>query len=91
MTADSLRTQFFEEGAGKGPGLNGPGSQWAVDQASTSEGPSAGSSTSGGSGGSGPSTSSNAAVRGPVPAMSNAPIVVSGLVVLFTLVGAVAL
>jgi len=28
--------KFLKEGAGKGPGLNGPGSQWAVDQASSS-------------------------------------------------------
>ncbi|KAK4238551.1 glycoside hydrolase [Achaetomium macrosporum] len=80
--------KFFEEGAGKGPGLKGPGSQWATDQASTSEGPSAGSSTSGSSGS---STSSSAAMRGTVPAASNAPVIISGLVVLFTLVGAVAL
>jgi len=80
--------KFFDEGAGKGPGLGGPGSQWAIDQASTSEGGKTGSGTTGGKG---PATSSSAAMRGSVPVMDKAPFVVSGVVLLFTLVGAVAL
>ncbi|KAK4033036.1 Glucanosyltransferase-domain-containing protein [Parachaetomium inaequale] len=87
--------KFFDEGAGKGPGLKGDGSQWAIDQASTSEGgqssDGSGSGGSGTSGGSGASTSSSAAMRGTVPAMEKAPFVVSGIVLLCTLVGAVAL
>jgi hypothetical protein len=81
--------KFFEEGAGKGPGLNGPGSQWAVDQASTSEGGqnNGGSSTSDGDSS---STSPNAAMRGTIPSLDAAPFLVSGAVLLFTVVGAVA-
>lgn len=78
--------QFFTEGAGKGPGLKGDGSQWAGDQASTSEG-----TTGSGTSESSTSTSSNAAMRGTVPAMDMAPLMLSGMVVLFTLAGAVAL
>jgi len=81
--------KFFDDGAGKGPGLNGPGSQWATDQASTSEGGKTSSGTTGG--GSGSATSSSAAMRGSVPIMDKAPFVVSGVVLLFTLIGAVAL
>ncbi|KAL2164807.1 hypothetical protein VTH06DRAFT_103 [Thermothelomyces fergusii] len=76
--------KFFEDGAGKGPGLDGPGSQWAVDQASSSPNLSSGTSEDG------ESTSSSAAVRGSVPALDKAPFVVSGVVLLFTLVGAAA-
>jgi len=79
--------KFFEEGAGKGPGLNGAGSQWATDQASTSEGGKSSDTTSG----SGSASSTNAAMRGSIPAMDKAPFVVSGVVLLFTLVGAIAL
>lgn len=78
--------QYFTEGAGKGPGLKGKGSQWAGDSASTSDGGS-GTSTSSGSS----TSSSSAAMRGAVPALDNAPLIVSGLVALFTLVGAMAL
>ncbi|KAL2176973.1 glycoside hydrolase family 72 protein [Thermothelomyces heterothallicus CBS 202.75] len=78
--------KFFEEGAGKGPGLKGPGSQWAVDQASTSSGGKSSSGTSEG----GESSSSSAAIRGSVPALDKAPFVISGVVLLFTLVGAAA-
>lgn len=78
--------QFFTEGAGKGPGLNGDGSQWAADQASTSEGTKGTGTTAGST-----SSSSNAAMRGNVPAMDMAPLMLSGMVVLFTLAGAVAL
>lgn len=79
--------KYFQEGAGKGPGLKGDGSQWATDQASTSEGGSAGSGTSGG----GSSTKPNAAARGTTPSADKAPFIISAAVVLFTLVGAVAL
>lgn len=79
--------QYFTEGAGKGPGLKGSGSQWAGDQASTSEGGSA----TGTSSGSSTASSSSAAIRSTVPALNNAPLIVSGIVALFTLVGAVAL
>jgi hypothetical protein len=74
--------KFFEEGAGKGPGLNGPGSQWAADQASTSEG---GESSSGSTNGGNDNTDSseNAAMRGTIPSL--------GAVLLITLVGAIAL
>ncbi|AEO66559.1 glycoside hydrolase family 72 protein [Thermothielavioides terrestris NRRL 8126] len=96
--------KFFESGAGKGPGLNGPGSETATDQASTSDDSttSGSSSTSvsstSGSGMSSTSTSAstptkstNAAVRARVSAVDTAPFVVSGLVLFFTLVGAAAL
>ncbi|KAL2142959.1 hypothetical protein VTI28DRAFT_481 [Corynascus sepedonium] len=79
--------KFFEEGAGEGPGLDGPGSQWAVDQASESEGGKSGSGTSDGDS----DSSSSAAMRSTVPALDKAPFVISGLVVLFTMVGAAAL
>ncbi|KAL2132417.1 hypothetical protein VTI74DRAFT_3815 [Chaetomium olivicolor] len=80
--------KYFENGAGPGPGLKGSGSQWATDQASTSDDTTGGSSTSGGSGS---STSSNVAMRGTVPAFDSAPFVISGVVAFFTLVGAIAL
>lgn len=78
--------QFFADGAGPGPGLKGPGSQWATDQASSSDGGSAS-----GSGDNSDSESSENAAPGVAPALSSAPFVISGLVALFTLVGAVAL
>ena len=79
--------QYFDNGAGKGPGLAGNGSQTAGEQATVSDSGS-GSTTSGGSGA---TKSSNAAMRGTVPALDKAPMAISGLVVLFTLVGALAL
>ncbi|KAH6634996.1 glycoside hydrolase family 72 protein [Chaetomium sp. MPI-SDFR-AT-0129] len=82
--------KFFDNGAGKGPGLNGPGSQWATDQASPSD--SQGGSGSGTGTGSGTSeSSSSAAMRGTVPAFNIAPLAVSGVVLLFTMIGAAAL
>jgi len=78
---------YFDNGAGKGPGLAGNGSQTAGEQATVSDSGS-GSTTSGGSGA---TKSSNAAMRGTVPALDKAPMAISGLVVLFTLVGALAL
>ncbi|KXX73355.1 hypothetical protein MMYC01_209591 [Madurella mycetomatis] len=73
--------RYFDEGAGEGPGLNGPGSQWASDQASTGEGGTGGGDSTGNNGQGG----QNAAMRGAMPT------VVSGLVVLFTLGAAIAL
>ena len=78
--------QYFDNGAGKGPGLAGNGSQTAGEQATVSDSGS-GSTTSG----TGATKSSNAAMRGTVPALDKAPMMISGLVVLFTLVGALAL
>ncbi len=77
--------QYFDNGAGKGPGLSGAGSQTSGEAATVSDSGS-GSTTSGSS-----ATKSNAAMRGTVPALDKAPMMVSGLVVLFTLVGALAL
>jgi 1,3-beta-glucanosyltransferase GAS5 len=88
MTRPLTEVQYFTEGAGKGPGLKGSGSQWAGDSASTSDG---GSGTGTGTDSSSSSTSSSAAIRGTVPALDKAPLIVSGLVALFTLVGAAAL
>lgn len=82
--------KFFKEGAGKGPGLKGTGSQWAVDQASDSEDTGKGSG-SGTTDGDASATSSSAAMRGTVPAFDSAPFAISGLVALLTLVGAAVL
>jgi hypothetical protein len=81
--------KFMKDGAGPGPGLKGDGSQWAVDQASTSEADTG--TTSSSTDGSSPEESTNAAMRGNVPSFDKAPFVVSGLAILFTLAGAVAL
>jgi len=84
--------KYLEKGAGKGPGLDGPGSQWAGEATPSSGG--AGTGSGSGSGSSSFSTSSptdNAAgfsVPGPI---NKGPFVVTGLALLFTLVGAVAL
>ncbi|KAJ4300104.1 1,3-beta-glucanosyltransferase [Collariella sp. IMI 366227] len=84
--------KFFKNGAGPGPGLKGDGSQWAVDQASPSDDTGKGDgSGSGTEDGASTATSSNAAMRGTMPAFDSAPFVISGLVAFFTLVGAVAL
>ncbi|KAL2264080.1 hypothetical protein VTK26DRAFT_2574 [Humicola hyalothermophila] len=72
---------FFEDGAGPGPGLDGPGSQWAVDQASTGWGDGTGSGSGSGSDG----DDENAAVRG-LPSLA-----ASAAALLVTLVGAIAL
>lgn len=82
--------EFFDKGAGKGPGLNGPGSQWATDQASPSDSEDdSGSGTGTGSGAA--ESSSSAAMRGTVPAFNIAPLAVSGVVLLCTMIGAAAL
>ncbi|KAK3898671.1 glycoside hydrolase [Staphylotrichum tortipilum] len=79
---------YFENGAGKGPGLKGDGSQWAGADDSSSTGGNSGTGTSG-AGSS--ASSSSAAMRGSVPALDMAPVAISGVVALFTLVGAMAL
>ncbi|GAB1319252.1 1,3-beta-glucanosyltransferase [Madurella fahalii] len=76
--------RYFDEGAGEGPGLNGPGSQWAGDQASTGDGGTGGSGSAG-SNGNNQGGDENSAMRGAMPT------IVSGLVVLLTLTAAVAL
>ncbi|KAL2267142.1 hypothetical protein VTJ83DRAFT_4419 [Remersonia thermophila] len=63
---------YFTEGAGKGPGLNGPGSQWASDQASTGD--------NGQTGGSSENKSKSAGMRG--IRFDKASLVLSGLAVL---------
>jgi len=73
--------KYLTEGAGKGPGLKGAGSQWAADSASKSEG---GAPTNmkgeviGQKSGSGNSQDESAGVRG------QAPLLVSGLIALMT-------
>jgi hypothetical protein len=84
-------SQFFEKGAGPGPGLKGPGSQWAVDQASTSDGGSTGTGSGTGTSDNASETSKNAAMRGSMPAFDSTPFFISGAALLFTLVGAFAL
>lgn len=74
--------QYFDKGAGKGPGLKGTGSQWAADSASTSENgvpTDSKGQTKGGS--SNNNQDKNAGVRG------QAPYVVSGVVALMTVLG----
>jgi hypothetical protein len=83
--------KFFEKGAGPGPGLKGPGSQWAVDQASTSDGGSTGTGSGTGTSDNASETSKNAAMRGSMPAFDSTPFFISGAALLFTLVGAFAL
>jgi hypothetical protein len=64
--------KYFETGAGKGPGLKGPGSQWATDQASTGENGETGPVKDG---------DKNAA------AVPGASLVVSGLAVVLSVLG----
>lgn len=61
---------YFEKGAGKGPGLKGPGSQWASDEPAPIDNGDADSS----------SDKPNAAMRG--VSFDKAPLVISGLAVL---------
>jgi hypothetical protein len=68
--------KFMTQGAGAGPGLMGDGSQWAVDQASSSE---ADTGTTSSSTESGTADDKSAAVRGSIPVFA------SGLAVLLTL------
>jgi 1,3-beta-glucanosyltransferase GAS5 len=65
------------QGAGPGPGLMGDGSQWAVDQASSSEADTGTTSSSTESGTT--DDKKNAAVRGSIPVFA------SGLALLLTL------
>lgn len=82
-------SQFMSDGAGAGPGLKGDGSQNAGDEAST------GDATPGsGAVGAAPSTSHNAAGRVGGMGAGNtdrAPFVVAGLVMFFSLTGALLL
>ncbi|KAK4222968.1 Glucanosyltransferase-domain-containing protein [Podospora fimiseda] len=79
--------QYLTNGAGKGPGLKGDGSQWAADSASVSEGgkpTDAKGQVVGGASGSN-DQDENAGVRG------QAPFLVSGAVALMTVFGIFAL
>lgn len=96
MPKDAVK--FLTEGAGKPPGLNGDGSQWANYLSATeledgteisAEGVVAGGGT--GTDSSGSSQSSSAAVRGTPGPFDKTPFVISGVVALMTLLGAVAL
>ncbi|KAK4207619.1 Glucanosyltransferase-domain-containing protein [Rhypophila decipiens] len=70
--------KFFDNGAGKGPGLDGPGSQWAGPAGSEDENSDSGSADKG-------DGDKSAA------SLHKAPLFASGLVAMFTLVGALAL
>nr|XP_036589464.1 1,3-beta-glucanosyltransferase gel1 [Colletotrichum truncatum]KAF6801469.1 1,3-beta-glucanosyltransferase gel1 [Colletotrichum truncatum] len=86
--------KYMTEGAGDGPGLKGPGSQNAGDSASDGEttGGTASPTASGAASGASATGSSNAAAgmtfSGPI---EKAPLIISGLTVMFTLFGAVLL
>ncbi|KAK3318147.1 Glucanosyltransferase-domain-containing protein [Apodospora peruviana] len=76
---------YLSDGAGKGPGLNGPGSQWASTTSSGDAAPGSGSVDS-------TASPSSAAAGGfAMSPVDRAPFVISGLVAFFTLVGALAL
>ncbi|KAK4182751.1 Glucanosyltransferase-domain-containing protein [Podospora australis] len=83
--------KFMTDGAGKPPGLNGDGSQWATYLASTEFEDGSTGTGSGTGTGAGASESSSAAVRGMPGPFDKTPFVVSGVVALMTLLGAVAL
>ncbi|EMR71814.1 putative glycoside hydrolase family 72 protein [Eutypa lata UCREL1] len=76
--------RFMTEGAGDGPGLNGPGSQDSGTEEHETAGASAGSPTA--TAASSATDSEGASVRG-VPPVDNAIFAISGVVTLFTLVG----
>ena len=84
--------QFFDNGAGDGPGLNGDGSQDAGEDATPTTTGGSGSASGSGTGASATSSETDSAagfsVSGPI---NKGPFVVTGLAFLFTLVGAVAL
>jgi len=90
FTGDSLPAQpsgvstYFQNGAGKGPGLNGPGSQEAGTGNVGTASASAGAVTQTFGHGSSPSSSGSAATSLYSHQMEMAPLVVSGLVVLFS-------
>jgi hypothetical protein len=80
MPAEAER--YMTEGAGDGPGLNGPGSQNSGDGEHETAGPAAGSPTSN------PSASGSAGAGArPVAPVDTAILSITGLVAMFTLVG----
>lgn len=80
MPSDAVK--YMSEGAGDGPGLDGPGSQEAGDGEHETAGASAGSPTATAN----PTDSEGAGARG-VPPVDGAIFAISGIVTLFTLVG----
>ncbi|RYO74979.1 hypothetical protein DL766_009098 [Monosporascus sp. MC13-8B] len=80
MPTDALR--YMSEGAGEGPGLDGPGSQNSGDGKHETAGASAGSPTSTAN----PEDSGNAGARG-VPPVDGAIFAITGVVTFFTVVG----
>ncbi|KAK0721960.1 glycoside hydrolase family 72 protein [Lasiosphaeria miniovina] len=81
--------KFLTEGAGKGPGLKGAGSQNAGGSSTTDAAP--GSGTSGVTAGAAAGTSSKAAGVSLMAPLDKAPFIISGIVAFFTLAGAFAL
>ncbi|KAK0643683.1 glucanosyltransferase [Cercophora newfieldiana] len=73
--------KYLTDGAGKGPGLNGPGSQNSGPPEVEDAAPGSGAVAGGGN-------KQNAATKG---RMDNAPLLVSGAVLMVTLLGAIAL
>lgn len=74
--------KYMTEGAGKGPGLKGPGSQDSGSDDHTTAGPAAGSATATAS-----STGSQGAAARPAPPLDIAFFAVAGVATFFTLVG----
>ena len=77
-------SQYFQNGAGKGPGLSGPGSQDAGGASSGTASANAGSVTATYGSGSSPSGSSAANSLYPINSISLAPFVASAFAVLFS-------
>jgi len=77
---------FMQEGAGKGPGLDGPGSQNAGGSSTGDAEPGSGSVAPSPS-----ASASDSAAAGMMAPLDPAPFVVSGVVMLFTAVGALLL
>ncbi|KAM7200092.1 Glucanosyltransferase domain containing protein [Naviculisporaceae sp. PSN 640] len=75
--------QYFEKGAGEGPGLEGPGSQWAGTTSTEDAQPGSGTAV--------PNSDGDSAASSLLAGTDKAPFVISGLVAMFTLIGAVAL
>ncbi|KAK0714719.1 beta-glucanosyltransferase gel1 [Lasiosphaeris hirsuta] len=73
---------YLKDGAGKGPGLNGPGSQNAGGASTEDAEPGSGT------GGNSTPTQSSAAVAGHMGPMEKAPFVLSGAIFIFTMIGA---
>ncbi|RYP40659.1 hypothetical protein DL767_001517 [Monosporascus sp. MG133] len=80
MPTDALR--YMSEGAGEGPGLDGPGSQNSGDGEHETAGANAGSPTATAN----PEDSGSAGVRG-VPPVDGAIFAITGVVTFFTVVG----